>query len=159
RVNALPVRHAADNDRIKLPPSTGRAGQRFFVSTQPIVPESTHLEVEAENSVGAEPTWKEKPNFDRSGPLARHYVIDGDRGEVVFGDGRNALVPETGASLTIFWKTGGGATGNLPANKLRVLPAIGVASGIANWGTKSAAICVQQPAPAFGGTDQETLAA
>jgi predicted phage baseplate assembly protein len=158
RANAWISRHAADNARVALGTSTGQAGQQFFVSDTPVVPGSARLQVKV--GVHFEPGWEEKPDFDRSGPLARNFVVMGDtRREIIFGDGRNGYVPETGSELSVSWQTGGGGSGNVPANTLTALPAIGAASTMPGWAAISAAIQVQQPAAAVGGADEETLSA
>ena len=144
-LNAVMARHAADNPPHSLGVSNGQAQQRFDVSDEPIVPCSTQITLTLPDATQS--TWQEHPDFDRSGGLARHYVIDPERGQAVFGNGRTGRVPEAGASLSISWQTGGGPSGNLPAQAL-VSP---VSPGLS--------LAVSQPFSAWGGADAETLGA
>lgn len=71
--------------------------------------------LEAEVAVDGE-TWEEVEDFDASGPIDRHYVLDRTRGTVSFGDGINGQMPEPSASVTAKeYVYGGGRAGNVPA--------------------------------------------
>ncbi|MGA7411295.1 MAG: putative baseplate assembly protein, partial [Bryobacteraceae bacterium] len=61
--------------------------------------------------------WHEMPNFERSGPRDRHYVIDRDAGQVMFGDAVAGMAPPalTGNVRMALYRTGGGSLGNKPA--------------------------------------------
>lgn len=60
--------------------------------------------------------WEEVDTFDASGPTDRHYVLDHEAGEVVFGDGRNGRMPEPSARIVATrYEFGGGRDGNVSA--------------------------------------------
>jgi len=143
-LNAVLARHAADNPPRTLGVSTGQAQQRFDVSDEPLVPGSVQITLTLPNATQS--LWQERANFDRSGPLAQHVVIDTARGQAVFGDGLAGQVPPAAASLSARWRTGSGLLGNLPAKSLALV--------IGHSG-----LSVKQPVTAWGGSDAETLGA
>ncbi|MEO8153903.1 MAG: putative baseplate assembly protein [Rhizobacter sp.] len=143
-LNAVLARHAADEPVLALGISNGQAQQRFDLSRDPIVPGSTQLTLTLPD--GTPSAWEERPDFDRSGSLARHHVIDPAWGQIVFGDGRAGRVPEASATVSARWKTGGGPSGNVSAKAITVPPA-------------TLPITVQQPVAAWGGAEAETLGA
>src|SRR5262249_54063840 len=59
-------------------------------------------------------TWSEVPNFYASSSRDRHYVIDRQKNEVVFGDGLCGLIPPLlPANLRLTrYRSGGGIAGN-----------------------------------------------
>lgn len=132
-LNAVLARHVADEPARQLRQSNGHALQRFDLSRGPIVPGSTRLTLTLPN--GTLTQWAERPDFDRSGALARHYWVDATRCQVVFGDGRAGRVPEAGGAVSVRWKTGGGAGGNVPASTLSSAPGgLSVTQDFAAWG-------------------------
>jgi len=138
--NALRVRHAVDRTTLSITESTGRAGQVFALPHRPIVPGTTRIAFDG----AADPAWSEVAGWDRSGPHDRAFVVDHDRGEIRFGDGRAGRVPPAGADLDAAYQVGGGPSGNVPAATLtRVLGRDDVA--------------VSQPYPAAGGSAPEEL--
>jgi hypothetical protein len=156
-VNAVIARHAADiADPFCLGTSTGRADQRFRLPQAPVVPGSTRLRVDV-NGLPLLPPWTERSDFDRSGPHAKHYVLDAVTGETAFGDGRGGRVPEAGAELSARWKIGGGTLGNVPAKTLATLREGGTNARIAGWTTTRKALAVEQPIDACGGADAESI--
>jgi predicted phage baseplate assembly protein len=156
-LNAVVARHAADNAPRAAGVSNGQALQRFEVSDDAIVPGSTQITLTLPDATQS--VWSERPEFDRSGPLAYHHVVDTTRGQVVFGDGRAGRVPQAGASVSARWQTGGGTSGNLPARSLVSLAATGSATGLPDWSTVRAALTITQPVAAWGGAQAETLGA
>lgn len=141
-LNAVLARHAADNPTRSVGVSNGQAQQRFDVSNEPIVPGSTHVTLTLPDATQS--SWQERPDFDRSGGLARHHRVDPARGQIVFGDGRSARVPEAAANVSVRWQTGGGLSGNLPPQSL-------VTAG------SQPGVNVAQPMAAWGGAEAETL--
>lgn len=143
---------------------TGLTGQRVTVAHAPIVLDSGELGdlyvgVEAADgelgervpSVRVGTTtyrlWKEVAHF--GGDLGDGYVFVVDRasGELVFGmDGTAGRPVPVGRSIRAWYRSGGGAAGNVRAGTLTVLkdPVPG--------------LTVTNPAPAAGGRDGETLA-
>jgi hypothetical protein len=92
--------------------------------------------------------WHEVPNFNASGQRDRHYVIDRDRGEVVFGDDVNGRIPVVAPKNIVMarYRIGGGASGNRKAHTIAQL--------------KSSIPYIDQvtnPEPAAGGADAEGL--
>lgn len=78
---------------------------------------------------------------------ANHWEPDGDGGGDVtlrFGDGVFGASPEPGAVFDIEWRTGVGATGNLPADAIGEVPIPG------------AVIAARNPFAATGGADAES---
>jgi hypothetical protein len=60
--------------------------------------------------------WTRVPSLKRAGPEDRVYTVsteDDGTTEVRFGDGSRGLRPPAGSTLTVTYKTGGGATGNV----------------------------------------------
>jgi hypothetical protein len=60
--------------------------------------------------------WTRVPSLRRVGPEDRVYTVsseDDGTTEVRFGDGSRGLRPPAGSTLTVTYKTGGGATGNV----------------------------------------------
>jgi len=92
--------------------------------------------------------WHEVPDFHASGPRARHYVVDHLAGTILFGDGRNGLVPPAGAdNLRLArYQTGGGSVGNRAAGTIAQLKT-----------TVPYVDRVTNPEPASGGSDAEPL--
>ena len=141
-LNAVLGRHAADNAARDVGASNGQAMQRFDVSDEPIVPGSTQVTLALPD--GTQSLWSERPDFDRSGSLAHHHVVDAGRRQIVFGDGRMGRVPEAGATVSVRWQTGGGSAGNVPADTLVSAPT---------------GLTLTQPFAAWGGAEAETLGA
>jgi predicted phage baseplate assembly protein len=139
RINAVVARHAADVAvAVELGRSNGSAHQRFHLPWTPVVPGSTRLLV-------ASSEWRERPDFDRSGPHAQHYVLTARTGEIAFGDGRSGAVPEADRRVKARWQVGAGPSGNVAAGTISALP-----PGIPR-------LRVAQPLDAFGGADEESL--
>ncbi|HEX2301288.1 MAG TPA: putative baseplate assembly protein, partial [Pseudonocardiaceae bacterium] len=103
------------------------AGQRLVVREleRPLPSEAAALEaVEGPDAItvtvddSGEPDeiwvrWHPVPDFHRSGPLDRHYVVDPLSGEITFGDGQAGRIPPGGQNnIRITYRTGGGAAGN-----------------------------------------------
>jgi len=92
--------------------------------------------------------WHEVPNFNGSGRRDRHYVIDRETGEVVFGDGISGRIPAVAPKGIVMarYRTGGGASGNRKAHTIEQLK-----SSIPSIDK------VTNPEPAAGGSDAESL--
>lgn len=155
--NALLVRHAADNPVRALGISNGHALQRFDLAREAIVPGSTHVTATAPD--GQRSDWTEQADFDRSGPLARDFIVDAAYGQAVFGDGRSARVPDAGAQLAASWRSGGGAAGNLPAGSLVALADEGPALQLPGWPLLRTTLEIAQPVAACGGAEAEASGA
>jgi predicted phage baseplate assembly protein len=92
--------------------------------------------------------WHEVPDFHGSDPRARHYVVDRLQGAILFGDGRNGLVPPIGINNLRLaqYRTGGGLAGNRPAGAITQLRT-----------TLPYVDKVRNYEPAIGGSDPEPL--
>jgi predicted phage baseplate assembly protein len=90
-------------------------------------------------------TWREQPNFYFSGPDDRHYVLDRAKGRIIFGNGKNGMLPTPGNSniMAIRYQAGGGLAGNVTANAISQLLSGASAQSVTN------------PAAAEGGSDTE----
>jgi hypothetical protein len=92
--------------------------------------------------------WKRVESFFESGPRSRHYLKDITTGEVRFGDGQKGLVPAEGDRniRAASYRIGGGNHGNVAAGAVDTLrhPIAYIDS-------------VENPYPATGGADQETV--
>lgn len=142
-INTVRVRHAVDAQApVSVSHSNGRAGQTYLLPENPIVPGSTQVQVRLPSVVQND--WNEHLTWDRVGPNDRGYVLDPERGEVQFGNGRSGAVPKAGAEILITYQTGGSPTGNVPANT--------------EWSViHSPLVTVSQPFAASGGTAAESL--
>ncbi|MDN3354885.1 putative baseplate assembly protein [Actinomadura sp. DC4] len=131
-------------------------GQELFVAESETLPADEAETLAAEEGPGAvapatlagvQARWHEVPDFGRSAPADRHYTLDRSTGTVRFGDGVRGLIPPRGTSnLTMTYRAGGGASGNVPAasaGQLRT-PVPGIAT-------------VTNPSAADGGSDGEPL--
>ena len=90
--------------------------------------------------------WTERPHLAFSGPRDRDYVVDLIRARLLFGDGlTNGRVPPAGSAVVArLYRTGGGASGNLPRKTIsQLLAPLGGIESVTN------------PLPAEGGSDGE----
>jgi hypothetical protein len=93
-------------------------------------------------------TWQQVDNFLSSGPADRHFVLDPQTADVLFGNGLNGTVPLTTESIRArFYRASQGAAGNLPS------PQTWLVTTRDNTTLRGAA-----PLAAAGGADPETLA-
>lgn len=100
-------------------------------------------------------TFTEVENFLDSGPNDLHFVVSvdqNDRATVRFGDGVSGAPPQGTIALT--YKTGGGAIGNVDADRLVVVEG----SFKDAFGT-AVQLTARNAQPASGGTDRESVAA
>ncbi len=110
--------------------SDGVAGQRFALQRSPALSASEVPFVETSSDEGWT-RWLSVPDFSRSGPDDRHFVLDGAMGEVSFGplvrlEGGGTrsygAVPPKGAEIRVRrYAVGGGVGGNVPARTVTVL--------------------------------------
>ena len=93
-------------------------------------------------------------SFLDSGPNDRHFLVSvdqNDRATLRFGDGRNGLPPA--GTVTVHYKTGGGAVGNVDAGRLVVLEGT-----FLDTHGRAVVVSVTNPTPATGGTDRQSVA-
>jgi hypothetical protein len=99
-------------------------------------------------------TFQEVQSFLDSGPNDRHFTVitdQNDRARIQFGNGINGLQPAGTVSVT--YKTGGGATGNVDAERIVVIEGT-FSDAFGN----SVQLMVRNPKPASGGTERQTIA-
>jgi hypothetical protein len=99
-------------------------------------------------------TFIEKESLLGSGPNDRHFVVlvdQNDRATVRFGNGTSGA-PPTG-TVTVTYKIGGGAAGNVDAGRIVV-----VEGTFTDAHGRAAQISVTNPEPASGGTDRQSVA-
>jgi hypothetical protein len=125
-LNVIPVVQRERVPAAPLPPGgTGQPDQVVELVTTDLVPPPTRpngpvLEVE----VGGE-CWEQRPDFSRSGPDDRHYVVQ--PGHLLFGNGVNGRRPAYGAQIshTELARTRG-AAGDVRQGLSWSVPALGV---------------------------------
>jgi predicted phage baseplate assembly protein len=72
--------------------------------------------------VGGWQRWTSVDGFYASGPDARHYVVDLEAGDVLFGNGIQGLAPQLGQRIrAVEYRFGGGAEGNVPPKAISKL--------------------------------------
>lgn len=99
-------------------------------------------------------TFVEKESLLGSGPNDRHFLVlvdQNDRATVRFGNGTSGA-PPTG-TVTVAYKTGGGAAGNVDAGRIVV-----VEGTFTDAHGRAAQVSVTNSEPASGGTDRQSVA-
>ncbi len=97
--------------------------------------------------------YEEVDSFLDSGPNDRHFLVlvdDNDRATLRFGNGINGAIPN--GTVQITYKTGGGANGNLDANRLVVLE-----GAISDEFGNPVQVSVSNLEPASGGTNRQSI--
>src|SRR4029453_2212595 len=138
-VNTIAATNAETVSRELLGPSNGQPAQRFRLANHPVLmrPGSLEhgindadIEVEVMEAVDEDfRLWQQKSDFVDSKPTDRHYTVDASEGMVIFGDGKQGMIPpaifdtqlgspETTRTTPIAnvranrYRWGGGANGN-----------------------------------------------
>lgn len=96
--------------------------------------------------------WNRRDTLAFSGPADRDFCVDvdeNDQATLRFGDAVNGAAPESGAALTVTYRTGGGVAGNVSANSVTT---IADAAALRDIGAT-----VTNPLRANGGADRETI--
>lgn len=130
-------------------PSSGRADQRILLPFGPFLDNSESV------STPTQPTWTKVDTFYYSGPTDQHYRVQVDQnnlGTIIFGDGRQGVIPV--GNITLPWKTGGGTDGNVEAGSLKKIEG----DFIDSEGTR-AYLEATNPVDAEGGLPREEVAA
>jgi predicted phage baseplate assembly protein len=92
--------------------------------------------------------WQAVDDFDASNPESKHYVLDGGRGTIAFGDGVQGRIPPKDAAIIIYYRYGGGEVGNINA---------GAISRAYDDDGNPIEISVTNHFPASGGHREETI--
>jgi len=92
--------------------------------------------------------WQRVEDFENSAAGDRHYVLEAETGEIIFGNGQNGRLPGEGRSIrAYFYQTSRGKEGNVSAGlswRLEIAGATGVRG--------------MNVLPASGGREPETIA-
>jgi hypothetical protein len=127
--------------------SSGLPNQEVGLPTTPFLDGSA--DVSAGNG-----TYTEVQNFLGSGAADRHFTVvvdQNDRATVRFGNGVNGVIPS--GTITVRYKTGGGAKGNVNAGTLTKLD-----GSFTDDNGAPVSVTVTNPQPASGGSDRQTVA-
>jgi predicted phage baseplate assembly protein len=157
--NAVAARHAVDIAQPEvLGKSLGHACARYPLGARPVVPNSTALVVATAS--GPDTSWSEVASWDASGAHDKHYLLDAAAGTITGGNGALARVFAADALLTISYRVGGGAGGNLaPRTLVRAVDSAlnSARYQAANGGASPdwSKLAVRQPFQALGGADAE----
>ncbi|MFI1869774.1 putative baseplate assembly protein [Streptomyces jumonjinensis] len=103
--------------------------------------------------------WTPRRDLLASGPRDRHFageLEDDGRLALRFGDGRHGARPRPGARLTVSYRIGGGAAGNVGAEAIGHLVLCRPPHEAESGGPLPVAV-VRNPLPATGGTEPEPL--
>lgn len=77
---------------------------------------------DAGNIIGFWVRWHEMDHFSFSKPNSRHYVIDRNKGTIMFGDGERGMIPLAGTDhIKCSYQSGGGVDGNVKAGTITKL--------------------------------------
>lgn len=135
--------------------SEGVPSQRFVVENPPIVPVEGGYGLEVSSIEGWQ-EWSQVADFALSGADDRHFQIDENTGEIVFGpamrqpDGsirQFGAVPESGGAIRLpVYRSGGGSAGNVGRNTITTL--VDQIPFVANVSNRAAAL---------GGRDAESI--
>jgi predicted phage baseplate assembly protein len=155
--NAVAASHAASVTGPEvLGVSEGHADEVFYLqgrvaeqgpcaTAQPVLADTLKLRLTG----GGPPDdgWTEVPNWDRTGPFDRHYVLDPADDSLHLGNGVYGRVAPADWTLeALEYRVGGGPAGNLPVGRLTEILS-GGAPGLE----------AEQPFAALGGAPPETL--
>jgi hypothetical protein len=129
RMNTVPARAVQTVLNEALGSSSGLPGQRFQLARTPVIPGSTSLAI-TETGTGVVETWHEIDDIFAADANDQVYELLPATGELLFGDGVHGKIPPpddgsdpTGNMVATTYQFGGGAAGNVGADKLtNVIP-------------------------------------
>jgi len=127
--------------------STGLPNQEVILPATPFLDGSAVL-------TAGNGAYAEVSSFLSSTATDRHFTVvvdQNDRATIRFGNGVNGAIPS--GTITVRYKTGGGAKGNVNAGTLTKLE-----SSFTDDAGNAVTVSVTNPQPASGGTDRQTLA-
>lgn len=143
-VVTVTVEHSKTEDKVQE--GDGSADQAIEL------PETPFLKiVTVEGASSGE--WSEVEHFLSSGPTDKHFIVridNEERATIVFGNGAAGQIPSD--VITVTYKTGGGAEGNVAAGSLTKIDG-GLLDVLGNPTTFE----TSNPSAAAGGVDRETL--
>lgn len=142
------------NEASLLEGSNGLPNQKVKTGYRDIIPESFNIQVgqklKGRNSLFWE-DWIRVDSFDSSGPTDRHYVLNDDAAEILFGNNERGAIPQNlgmNNISIISCQTGGTEKGNIKTNEINKL-SVKIES--------LRDINVIKSTPAEGGRDKETI--
>jgi hypothetical protein len=124
----------------------GMPGQKKKIGKPPVFQASQIVEI-AQNG-GAWQEWEKVDDFEDSGPVDRHYLIDTVTGEICFGNGLNGLVPGTNDVIRVSYRTTLGSKGNILKGQRFIITSSGFGG-----------LSVMNPRKSEGGSDMESIEA
>lgn len=155
-INAVVAAHSVDAPPAVLTRSQGRADARHSLGRAPIVPGSCVLTSEIAGV--AEGDWQERMQFDLSGAHDDHYLLDAERGQLLFGNGRRGRVPPVDAVMSVRYRVGAGSAGNVDAHAVeRWCDNAHNGALFPGWTATIPTLAIEQPFAAQGGADAESL--
>lgn len=95
-----------------LPDGDGFPYQKISLKEQQLLAEDFLLLAEDQEHPGFLNFWSRVDNFHESGPEDRHYILDGENGWLIFGDGFTGMAPE-GRLLIASYAVSAGKAGNI----------------------------------------------
>lgn len=127
-INAVEIEQRQTvRDRV-IGQSDGSGDQRFSLPLAAgFSVEAASFVLEVEESGRGYAAWQLVEDLALSGRDDAVYVLDGEAGVIVFGDGIRGRIPEAGRRIRVsLMRVGGGAAGNLPAGSLKEIEAWGL---------------------------------
>lgn len=102
--------------------STGARNQSFMLKYTPVIADSIEVYVNEGNGFRK---WDKVDNFIDSNPQSPHFIVtlnEKDEAIITFGDGNFGKIPDIYTNgIYCDYRTGGGTSGNVGANKIVVL--------------------------------------
>ena len=129
RFNVAPAINLSTIREDVLGESEGVPDQFFLLRRKPVSPGTLELVVEIADQKPEQ--WTQVEDLLASGPDSPHFVLNANKGEVRFGDGRKGRIPPASAVIVARqYRFGGGTAGNVPAGLINSPqpPLIGVES-------------------------------
>jgi len=126
---------------------TGEPGQTINLTGTAVAQGSIRIRIQDRE-------WTEVLHFQESGAESLHFQSDTDALDktcIVFGDGVRGFVPTAGVEIEVAYLETLGASGNIGTNLISELLTPIYLNG------QQVALTVDNPVPATGGTDRETL--
>lgn len=124
----------------------GTANQEFVLPQTPYIDSSAEVDVVGD-------TYEEVDSFFNSGPTDKHFIVEtdqNDKAKLIFGNGTQGVAPS--GTITITYKFGGGARGNIDANKVEFED-----STFLDTASNSIQLTVRNPSGSSGGLDRMTV--
>ncbi|UHA73461.1 baseplate J/gp47 family protein [Paenibacillus sp. 481] len=104
--------------------------------------------------------WTRVDDFDHSSSYDRHYVLDHEKGELLFGDHEQGMIPEASERSNIriiASKVGGGQRGNIKSNSVFTHNERHEMNGISGSSTELLSLTGNNRFHGTGGVERETI--